>query len=162
MTHTVVRPVESPVGTLTLVASDTGLANVLWPGEPTDNAAVFAAHRVLDAAEDQMHAYFAGERTTFDLPLDLDGTEFQVRTWRALAEIPFGETTTYAELAGRVGSVGAARAVGAANARNPVPIVLPCHRVVGSDGKLVGFAGGVDTKRFLLEHEQHVMIGDAG
>ncbi len=101
-----------------------------------------------------MGEYFAGRRTTFDIPLDLRGTEFQVTVWRALAEIPFGQTSTYGEQAARIGRPSAARAVGAANGRNPVSIVLPCHRIVGKDGSLTGFAGGLDTKQYLLDHER--------
>jgi methylated-DNA-[protein]-cysteine S-methyltransferase len=112
---------------------------------------------VLEEACCQLDDYFAGRRTSFDLPLDLQGTPFQQDAWRALAEIPFGETRTYAQQAGRLGRPSASRAVGAANGRNPLSIVLPCHRVVGSDGSLTGFAGGLETKRWLLEHERAVV-----
>ena len=107
-------------------------------------------------AVDQLTEYFAGERTTFDLPLDPVGTEFQVAAWRALGEIPYGETRTYGEQAAGIGRPTAVRAIGAANGKNPLSIVLPCHRVVGADGSLTGFAGGLDAKRFLLTHEQSV------
>ena len=109
---------------------------------------------VLDEAAHQLEEYFAGTRTTFDLPLDLHGTTFQRAAWQALAEIPYGETRTYAEQAARLGRPAAARAVGAANGRNPLSIVLPCHRVIGSDGALRGFAGGLDVKAALLAFEQ--------
>jgi len=108
---------------------------------------------VLAKTIEQLREYFAGERTTFDLPLRTGGTPFQRKVWEALAEIPYGETWTYAELARRIGSPTAVRAVGAANGQNPLPIVLPCHRVIGSNGKLVGYGGGMDRKRFLLELE---------
>ena len=154
----------SPVGLLTLIASDAGLRAILWNGDDPARAGLGAASlhetddysSVLDATGSQLDAYFAGERTSFDLPLDLQGTPFQQDAWRALAEIPFGQTRSYAQQAALLGRPRAFRAVGAANGRNPVSIVLPCHRVVGSDGSLTGFAGGVETKRWLLEHERAV------
>jgi methylated-DNA-[protein]-cysteine S-methyltransferase len=108
---------------------------------------------MLDAARTQLDEYFAGARLEFDLPLDAQGTPFQRRVWTALAEIPFGQTISYAELARRVGDVKAVRAVGAANGRNPIPIIVPCHRVIGANGSLVGFGGGLERKQWLLEHE---------
>jgi len=150
----------SPVGDLTIVATDRGLRAILWPGDDDARVALPETtpdprrdHPVLAATVAQLGEYFAGARTTFDLPLDLRGTDFQVASWRALAEIPFGATTTYGDQARRLGRPAAARAVGAATGRNPVSIVLPCHRVVGSDGSLTGFAGGLDTKAWLLGHE---------
>ena len=103
--------------------------------------------------------YFTGNRTTFDLPLDLEGTPFQQKVWRELGSIPFGTTISYGEQARRIGRPQAARAVGAANGRNPVPVVLPCHRVIGSGGALTGFGGGLDTKRTLLRHEEEIVAG---
>jgi len=153
---------RSPAGTLTLVASESGLRAVIWPGEQADRVGLAGTTLtpgeapILSAATIQLDAYFAGDRTSFDLPLDLQGTPFQQDAWRALAEIPFGETRSYAQQAARLGRPRAFRAVGAANGRNPVSIVLPCHRVVGSDGSLTGFGGGVETKRWLLEHERAV------
>ena len=150
---------SSPVGELTLVASDAGLRAVLWPTE-RDGRVTFAEtiedgdHPVLTAAKTQIAEYLAGERSSFDLPLDLVGTDFQIDVWHALDAIPFGETQSYGELADTLGKPGAARAVGAATGRNPVSIVIPCHRLVGSSGKLTGFAGGIDAKRWLLQHEQ--------
>ncbi len=148
----------SPVGVLTLIASDAGLRAVLWPDERDGRVRlddpIDRQHPISDLAAIQLEEYFAGERRGFDVPLDLVGTEFQVTVWRSLAEIPYGETRTYAEHARRVGRPTATRAVGAANGRNPVSIILPCHRVVGADGSLTGFAGGVDTKRWLLDHER--------
>ena len=112
---------------------------------------------MLDDAADQLAEYFAGTRRTFDLPLDLRGTAFQLAAWNALAEIPYGETRTYAEQAGRIERPAAVRAVGAANGRNPLSIVLPCHRVVGSDGALRGFAGGLGAKAALLALERETL-----
>jgi methylated-DNA-[protein]-cysteine S-methyltransferase len=109
---------------------------------------------LLDDVAAQLEAYFSGERTTFELPLDLSGTEFQRRCWLALATIPYGQTVSYGEQARRLGlGPETARAVGTANGQNPVPVILPCHRVIGADGSLTGFGGGLDLKRFLLEHE---------
>ena len=106
-----------------------------------------------DAAREQLDAYFAGELQEFDLPLALDGTAFQLRVWEELARIPFAETISYKELALRLGDLKLVRAVGTANGRNPVSIVIPCHRVIGADGTLVGYGGGLDRKRWLLDHE---------
>lgn len=155
--------IDTPVGPLTAVATDAGLRAVLWPGDeridfyppPVEDP----GHPVLAEVATQLQQYFAGERVDFDVPLDLRGTDFQVSVWRALAEIPFGQTSTYGDQAARIGRPAAARAVGAANGRNPVSIVLPCHRIVGKDGSLTGFAGGLDTKQFLLDHERSVMAG---
>jgi methylated-DNA-[protein]-cysteine S-methyltransferase len=142
---------DTPIGPLGLVASDTGLRAVLFDGRrirPEGRSAV------LVSAARQLEAYFAGELLTFDIPLELHGTEFQRSCWLALATIPYGQTVSYGEQARRLGlRSDAARAVGAANGQNPLPIVLPCHRVLGADGSLTGFGGGLDTKRFLLEHE---------
>jgi methylated-DNA-[protein]-cysteine S-methyltransferase len=146
--------VASPVGTLTLVASDAGLRAVLFAGAAPPDSAVEGRDRVLDAAAAELGEWFAGERTAFDLPLDLGvATDFQRRAWLALAEIPYGTTRSYGEQARRLGAPRAARAVGAANGRNPLPIVLPCHRLVGADGALTGFGGGLAVKRALLDHE---------
>jgi methylated-DNA-[protein]-cysteine S-methyltransferase len=108
---------------------------------------------VLDAAENQLAGYFDGRLTEFDVPLELDGTPFQRRVWDELQRIPFGERTSYGELARRLGRPGSARAVGLANGRNPVSIIVPCHRVVGSDGTLTGYGGGLHRKAWLLDHE---------
>ncbi len=153
----------SPVRELLLVASDAGLvairfeqnrhgaaphASSVRATEPSDVEA-----RILDEARMQLDAYFAGALREFDLPLSPHGTPFQSRVWSALREIPFGQTISYAELARRTGDVKAARAVGAANGRNPIPIIVPCHRVIGANGSLVGFGGGLERKQWLLEHE---------
>jgi methylated-DNA-[protein]-cysteine S-methyltransferase len=149
--------VETPIGRLTLVGGEAGLCAVLWPAEAPPEGASVASDVQLDAAAAQLDEYFAGRRTAFDLPLDLAGTEFQRRAWLALTSIPFGTTRSYAEQARRLGRPRSARAVGGANARNPLPIVLPCHRLVGADGGLTGFGGGLDVKRRLLEHEASVL-----
>ena len=142
---------ETPIGTVGLVASEAGLRRLYFDGRRVRPEGRSPA---LDEAAAQLRAYFAGELIDFDLPLDLDGTDFQRRCWLALATIPYGQTVSYGEQARRLGlGPASARAVGAANGQNPVPIVLPCHRVVGADGSLTGFGGGLDTKRFLLEHE---------
>lgn len=153
----------SPVGALLLTASDAGLTGIHF--EPHGGAVprtagwMHAAGRqgaaaaVLAAACAQLERYFAGELTTFALPLAARGTPFQERVWAALRGIAFGQTVSYAELAQRAGVPAAARAVGGANARNPLPVVVPCHRVIGADGSLTGFGGGVERKRWLLSHE---------
>jgi len=153
----------TPVGTLTLVASDRGLRAVLWPKRSPRRAGISPRprgdqnHPILRKAVLQLDEYFAGWRTSFDLPLDLEGTRFQVAAWRSLADIPFGTTTTYGRQAAALGIPTAARAVGAANGANPVCIVLPCHRVIGANGSLTGFGGGLPVKQWLLDHEAHVL-----
>ena len=152
---------DSPVGRLTLVASDDGLAAILWendrPGRVRlDIDAEDAMHPVLAETGRQLNEYFGGRRKRFALPLDMAGTAFQRKVWNALLTIPFGETRSYKDVARQVGNPAAVRAVGAANGRNPVSIVTPCHRVVGSTGKLTGFAGGLDVKAHLLELERRV------
>jgi len=149
---------KSPVGQLKLVASSNALIAVLWEEERPNRVKLGAMrldpeHPILIEAERQISEYFVGERIDFDLPLQLDGTEFQRKVWRALREIPFGETKSYQDLARTVGSPYASRAVGAANGKNSLSIVLPCHRVVGTDGALTGFAGGLKTKAALLALE---------
>jgi len=142
---------DTPIGPLGLVASDAGLRAVLF-----DAGTLRPEGRspVLDEAARQLGGYFDGDLVSFELPLDLHGSEFQRRCWLALATIPYGQTVSYGEQARRLGlGPDAARAVGSANGSNPVPIVLPCHRVIGADGSLTGFGGGLHVKRFLLEHE---------
>ena len=143
--------VDTPIGPVGLVASDTAVSAVLFNGRRVRAA---GGSKVLDEAARQLRAYCAGALVSFDLPLEVHGTEFQRRCWLALASIPYGQTVSYGEQARRLGlGPDAARAVGAANGRNPLPIVLPCHRVIGADGSLTGFGGGLDVKRHLLEHE---------
>ena len=146
---------DSPIGRLKLVATDQGLAGILWqkerPGRVKFSAPVEdASHEVLVEAERQLNDYFRGRRKTFSLRLDFAGTEFQREVWAALLTIPFGETRSYAQIARQIGRPSATRAVGAANGRNPIAIVAPCHRVVGASGALTGFAGGLDAKAWLL------------
>ena len=142
---------DSPIGPLGLAASDAGLREVRFHTRGAHRA---ESSPVLDEAERQLAAYFDGDLMSFDLPLELSGTDFQRRCWLALASIPYGQTVSYGEQARRLGlGPYSARAVGAANGQNPLPIVLPCHRVIGADGSLTGFGGGLPVKRFLLEHE---------
>lgn len=148
--------IESPLGELRLVANDGELAGVYLPGQTTapDSTADWTRTRApFGDASAQLGQYFAGRRTSFDLRLAPQGTEFQRRVWAALLEIPYGTTTTYRELAERIGSPSAARAVGRANGANPIGIVVPCHRVIGAAGALTGYAGGIAAKRWLLELE---------
>ena len=152
----------SPIGTLTIVANDRAVVAIDWDGESGHEAVLGTAeivdvaaadHAPLAAAIEQLGEYFAGERTEFDLPLDAAGTAFQHQAWDALVRIPFGETVSYGEQAVMLGDKNKARAVGAANGKNPIPIIVPCHRVVGSNGHLTGFAGGLEAKAWLLDHE---------
>jgi methylated-DNA-[protein]-cysteine S-methyltransferase len=147
---------KSPVGALRLVADEDALVAVCM--EEHAHAPSFVAtdgrhHPVLLAAREQLAEWFAGERTRFELPLRPAGTPFQRAVWRLLAEIPFGQTMSYGELARRLGRPGSARAVGAANGRNPLPVIVPCHRVIGGDGGLTGYGGGLDRKEWLLRLE---------
>ena len=148
--------VDSPIGELLLAGDDAGLAVIGFPkGSMRRNPEpdwIFN-ERKLATARRQLREYFAGKRREFDLPLQLSGTEFQVSVLKALQEIPYGETVSYGEIARRIGRPKAVRAVGAANGRNPLPIVVPCHRVIGSTGDLTGFGGGLDTKEALLRLE---------
>lgn len=151
--------VASPVGALRLVAGDAGLVAILWENDdparvPLGPAIARADHPVLSETARQLGAYFAGDQRTFDLPLDARGTDFQKSVWAELSRIPFGETRSYADLARAIGRPSAVRAVGAANGRNPISIVIPCHRVIGTNGALTGFAGGLEAKRALLTHER--------
>jgi methylated-DNA-[protein]-cysteine S-methyltransferase len=160
----VCKHVESPVGRLTLVASDDGLAAILWENDrprrvPLNIEAEDNDHPVLVETERQLQEYFAGRRKEFELTLDPAGTDFQRKVWGALMTIPFGETRSYAQIAQQIGNPTAARAVGAANGRNPLSIVAPCHRVVGASGALTGFAGGLEVKAHLLAFEGPGAIG---
>jgi methylated-DNA-[protein]-cysteine S-methyltransferase len=173
--HDLVRTAtDSPVGVLTALISPVGLRALAWPGDDAarvpdldrigdevpmsapSEAVSPTASRVAEAVDVQLREYFAGERTSFDIPLDPVGSPFQLAAWSALREIPYGETVSYGQQAERMGDANKARAVGAANARNPISIIVPCHRVVGKDGSLTGFAGGVEVKRYLLELERRV------
>lgn len=166
MTPLASTTMPSPVGRLTLVASDVGLRAVLWENDrparvPVGAATENAGHPVLAAARRQLDAYFAGALFRFELQLDAVGTPFQKRVWAALARIPFGQTRSYGAIAADLGDGKAVRAVGAANGRNPISIIVPCHRVIGASGSLTGFAGGLDAKATLLALEG-VRVGRAG
>jgi methylated-DNA-[protein]-cysteine S-methyltransferase len=150
------RTVSTPLGDITAVADDAGLTQVILAG---DDGSVLAEATeggpIVDAATQQLAEYFAGERMAFDVPLAPQGTEFQQTVWTALGDVPFGTTATYGEIARAIGQLTATRAVGAANGRNPIPIIIPCHRVIGASGELTGYSGGggIETKRRLLDHE---------
>lgn len=150
---------RTPIGLLRIAVDATGLRWVMFENNKYEapNRADWRQDKVVTReAREQMLQYFSGERREFDLKMSFAGTEFQERTWQTLASIPYGLTWSYAELATRVGSPTAVRAVGAANGRNPLPIVLPCHRVIGSNGTLTGFGGGISVKKWLLEHESAI------
>ena len=157
MSRTSWTTLATPIGDLILAASADGLTHVAHPGhshadERGDGSA--AASRIVETAADQLREYFAGTRTSFDVPLAPTGTVFRRSVWDALMGIPFGETTTYGELAARLGRPTASRAVGAANGANPISVIVPCHRVIGADGSLTGYAGGIGAKRLLLDLER--------
>ena len=146
---------HSPIGPLTLHAGDGALTGV-WMEDDPDLPQRTGYAPPLAEARIQLEAYFAGDLRVFDLPLAPEGTDFQLRVWKELSKIPYGETISYGELARRVGDPGAARAVGLANGANPLPVIVPCHRVIGADGSLTGYGGGLDRKRRLLELETGV------
>jgi methylated-DNA-[protein]-cysteine S-methyltransferase len=150
--------IDSPVGQLKLVANGERLAAILWEHDKPNRVRLGEMSEanelaVLVETERQLREYFAGTRQAFDLPLDFQGTEFQKQVWHALLTIPFGQTRSYSEIAQQIGNVNAVRAVGAANGRNPISIVAPCHRVIGASGELTGFAGGLANKMLLLSLE---------
>jgi methylated-DNA-[protein]-cysteine S-methyltransferase len=152
------KTVASPVGKLTLVAWMSKLAGILWENDRPGRVRLGAMKQQADDptlldAERQLLEYFAGNRDRFELALSFTGTEFQKKVWRALLEIPYGETRSYSEIASQIGHANAVRAVGAANGRNPISIIAPCHRVIGSNGSLTGFAGGLHAKKILLSLE---------
>ena len=153
----------SPVGELTLIASDTGLTAILWPNDPPSRVPARDPveaddHPILAEAKSQLTAYFAGELKVFTVPLDMIGTDFQKNVWTALLTIPHGETRSYADIARQIGRPTATRAVGAANGRNPLSIIAPCHRVIGKNGSLTGFAGGLQAKEMLLALEGRRLV----
>jgi methylated-DNA-[protein]-cysteine S-methyltransferase len=165
MTALATTELECPLGRLRVAATDIGVVKISFPGGARSDFSAWLAQHVpgaervsglpqLDEAVAELRAYFDGRLREFKVGRDLRGTDFQIRVWRMLAEIPHGATWTYGQLAQRVGRPGASRAVGAANGANPLPLVLPCHRVVASGGKLGGFGGGLDAKRRLLAFEQ--------
>ena len=152
------KTIVSPIGQLKLVAGDAGLIAILWPDDKPGRVRLGAMaedpnYPLLVETERQLSAYFAGTLARFDVPLDFRGTDFQRSVWQALLTIPFGETRSYAAIARHIGRPAAVRAVGAANGRNPISIIAPCHRVIGSNGALTGFAGGLDAKDYLLRLE---------
>lgn len=144
------RTLNSPIGLITLAASDNALVQLIWgQGEHSFTK----SHKILDIAEAQLEEYFSGKRKSFEIPLAPKGTAFQMQVWKELLKIPFGSTITYGEQARRLGNSSAARATGAANGKNPIGIIIPCHRVIGASGSLTGFAGGIEIKKQLLEIE---------
>ncbi|KJR25419.1 cysteine methyltransferase [Vibrio navarrensis] len=148
----------SPLGEMTLQANDEGILGIWFTTQttlPDDLGQENANHAVLSLALTQLDEYFTGKRTQFDLPIAAKGTAFQMQVWQALTTIPYGETWSYQELANAIGNPKAVRAVGLANGKNPVSIVVPCHRVIGKNGKLTGYAGGIERKRWLLERESN-------
>ncbi|NER80544.1 MAG: methylated-DNA--[protein]-cysteine S-methyltransferase [Leptolyngbya sp. SIO1D8] len=153
--------IESPLGTLLLTANGRSLTGLYFQGqkyfpEQTSDWRETRQSPLFVQAREQLAEYFAHQRQLFDLPLEPQGTDFQKQVWQRLAQIPFGETISYGTLAQRLGKPTASRAVGAANGRNPIAIIVPCHRVIAGDGKLTGYAGGVDRKHWLLQHEQTI------
>jgi O-6-methylguanine DNA methyltransferase len=175
-THTPLRvyhtALATPLGEAHIFGTARGLLAIALPEETGDTAIATLTRRfgaldlsagagVLDAAREQLAAYFAGARRDFDLPLDLRGTPFQRAVWRASCAIPYGETRHYREIAATISGPAAARAVGAANAANPLPPIIPCHRLIGADGVLRGHRSGLATKRWLLEHERGACATDS-
>ena len=162
---TTYHDLDTPIGTLRLVGGEDAVDRIDLPNRaaeppnPSWVASNGALPTALAQAKRQLEEYFAGERREFDLPLAAGGTDFQRRVWAELGRIPFGETISYGELAARVGKPTASRAVGAANGRNPLPVVVPCHRVIGTSGRLVGYGGGLPTKQALLDLERRAVAG---
>lgn len=159
--NAVYKTMESPVGLLVMLASEHGLHAINWEGEDQVRAEGFQPepeHPLLMETERQLKEYFASQRKVFDLPLAPRGTPFQLQIWKLLLDIPFGQTVTYGELAASAGDPNASRAVGMANNKNPIPIIIPCHRVIGRSGALVGFGGGLENKSILLDHESQFRL----
>ncbi len=148
-----VQYLDTPIGRLCLLSNGAQLVKIEFEGSYSTNDALELSDAVLAACAAQLTAYFAGKRRRFELPLAAQGTPFQQSVWDALADIPYGELRSYRDIARSIGNPAAVRAVGAANGRNPLPIVVPCHRVIGSNGTLTGFAGGLEVKKYLLELE---------
>jgi methylated-DNA-[protein]-cysteine S-methyltransferase len=150
---------NSPIGRLSILADEKGILEIRFPNNSADLPPVISeSNEIVEQAIDQLHAYFDGRLKDFDIPLSLNGTDFQKGVWAQLRKIGFGRTASYGDIAAAIGNPKASRAVGMANNKNKIPIVIPCHRVIGSDGSLTGFAGGLDTKRWLLKHEGLVSI----
>lgn len=153
------KKIDSPVGKLKLIANDRALVSVLWENDSPDRVKISSGlanenHSILKQAESELNKFFSKDLKSFSVPLEPIGTNFQLEVWSALQRIPFGETYTYGELAKMIGRPKAARALGSANGKNPLSIVIPCHRVIGASGKLTGFAGGLSVKSFLLDLEK--------
>lgn len=147
---------RSPIGTLTITANDLGLTEIRFANQGTlDLPKRARENTIIDQAIAQLRSYFNGDLKVFDLPLSPLGTEFQKKVWLALRQVEYGKTVSYGQIAAEIGKPTAARAVGAANGKNPLPIIVPCHRIIGRDGSLTGFAGGLETKRWLLDHERN-------
>ncbi len=150
--------IDSPIGELIIITSAKGLHAIVWDVDSKDldreNLIRSKGEKIIVQTKKQLAEYFVGKRETFDLPLVLNGTPFQIQVWRQLQKIPYGETISYGEQAKRIGDKNKARPVGMANGRNPIPVIIPCHRVIGSNGKLVGFGGGLSRKEWLLNHER--------
>lgn len=154
--------VDSPVGTLTIITSAKGLHAVLWDNDRKskqyeaviNNISQSKNEKIIIQTKKQLNEYFQGKRKVFDLPLAIKGTDFQMQVWDQLTKIPYAKTISYAEQAAKIGNKNKARAVGLANGLNPISIIIPCHRVIGSDGRLVGFGGGLEKKSFLLDLER--------
>ena len=152
MKRTLARIIDAPFGRLTLIAQDDALVSVRFGDEA--GIGVDGASETLDCAVQQLEEYFSGARCAFSVPIRMNGTPFQMRVWKALTEIGYGETATYGDSARLIGNPKACRAVGMANNRNPLPIIVPCHRIIGKDGSLTGYAGGLNVKEWLLNLEK--------
>lgn len=145
------RKIQTPIGSLFLVASTKGLMGIYWT---TRNLPTSKTHKILDKAEPQIKEYLSGSRRNFSIPLILEGTEFQKKVWSELLKIPFGKTVSYKDIAQALKNPGASRAVGTANRQNPICIIIPCHRVINENGELGGYSGGLRVKKFLLSLEK--------
>ncbi len=151
--------ITTPIGRLHIVASDEAILRIYFPGEKiTEHVERAPKHEIIALAKIQLAEYFAGERRKFDLPLALLGTEFQIRVWKTIAKIPYGKTITYADEAKKLRKPDAVRAVGTANGKNPIPIIIPCHRIVPKGGGFGGYSGGVNRKKLLIKLEQHYSV----
>jgi O-6-methylguanine DNA methyltransferase len=151
--------VTSSIGVLQLEATENALVAIRFKeSKPADAESTVSTNPVLDETVAQIDAFFQGQLTSFDLPLDPQGTEFQQSVWQALCKIPYGQTISYGQLAKRLGDPQKVRAVGSANGKNPIPVIIPCHRVVGADGTLVGYSGGISRKKALLRHEGAILL----
>lgn len=150
---------DSPIGEILLRSNGEVLTGLFMRAHEKDVSAWTRSDALLKPAREQLRAYFAGERRDFDLPMQGQGTVFQQKVWKALCDIPYGETISYGELARRIAQPTASRAVGLANGQNPISIIVPCHRVIGASGKLTGYGGGLPNKQWLLAHEKRVVQG---